>query len=304
MTALHKLPSHSKIEFCEKSSHLEKLLERYFPKNLFDGAGVAPFKSKADGTTVHQLVFPTGSVFYLKLYPGPTWRKVVKRFITGQWPASTSADEYRAAKLLQAKSIPVMNAVAWGELRLLGLWPTRNFILSEEVKGIELYDMLSLNRGREDDVRLRLLEASAKLMADMHTANLFLHYRPNDLFCLNPQAPEGEAYLLKIIDPDVKGRLLEPADFQEQRAYEAMSYLAYMMLRCRMQLNTPSEYKKFMRAYQKTLEGHGIKISRNFGKSFRAHLNKRLEWHYQNPVLSQNFSYVPRHLSGRLGLLI
>lgn len=292
MKILHKLPFYARGEFADTSTRST------MPKNirhLLKGAGVKPFKSKErDGTTVHKLTSPEGHNFYLKRYPGPTWRRIVKRFVVGDWPASMASDEYRAAKLLQSKGIPILNAVAWGERRVLGIWPTTNFIMSEEIQGEEVDDMIRQSAGA--DVRLRLLEASASLSAKMHAANSFFPFRHKDLLCLNSQASAGEAYQLAIIDPDIKGKLLKPQAFSEKLACEALSYSAYMMLRSRIQLSNPQEYRVFMRSYQKTLKNHGLELSKQFGKLFRSHLNNQLELHFKSPFLAENFPHVPRQL--------
>ncbi len=259
-----------------------------------DGAGIKPFKFKErDGTCVHRLTLPDGN-FFLKRYPGPSWRKIIKCFALGRRPATMASDEYRAAKLLQSKNIPILNAVAWGERRVLGIWPTANFILSEEVKGA---DVTSMVHQRSDGLmRLKLLKASAALAAKMHAENLFFPFRPNDLLCLNPQADTGRDYQLVIIDPDVKGKPLKPKAFSEAAACEALSYSAYMMLRCRIQLLGRDEYRAFMRAYKKMLKINKIQLSSHFGKLFRRHLNRLLTRHYEDPFLVKTFPYVPAHV--------
>lgn len=130
-----RLPSSAKVEFADAAT--KSACSEFFqdPKQLLDGAGIKPFKIKErDGTSVHRLTLPCGN-FFLKRYPAPNWRKVIKCFVLGRQPATMASHEYRAAKLLQSKDIPILNAVAWGERRVLGIWPTANFILSEEVKG-------------------------------------------------------------------------------------------------------------------------------------------------------------------------
>lgn len=181
----------------------------------------------------------------------------------------------------------------------MGIWPTANFILSEEVRGTEVTGMVH----RRSDVlmRLKLLETSAALAAKMHAENLFFPFRPNDLLCLNPQADSGRDYQLVIIDPDVKGKPLEPKAFTETAACQALSYSAYMMLRCRIQLVAPNEYRAFMRAYKKVLRINKIELSNHFGKLFRHHLNKLLTRHHEDPFLVKNFPYVPAHVLAPLG---
>lgn len=299
MKIFRKLPSYAKGEFAEASTGSTHSTLLQNPRNLLEGAGVKPFKFKErDGTSVHKITSPEGHTFFLKRYPGPTWRKIVKRFVLGQWPASMASDEYRAAKLLQSKGIPILNAVAWGERRVLGVWPTTNFIMSEEIRGEEVVDMI--RQSTSGDVRLRLLDASAALAAKMHAENVFFPFRPKDLLCLNRQAGPGEAYQLVIIDPDVKGKLLKPRVFTERRACEALSYSAYMMLRSHIQLNEPKEYRVFLRSYKKTLKSHGIDLPQSFGKLFKSYLNTHLTHHYKDPFLTKTFPYVPRHLMARL----
>lgn len=99
-----------------------------------------PFKTKPS-LEIYRVKLNDGKTLYLKRSL-PRKTSVVLREMIG-WirrgkPAHTEAFHvYEAAQKLKELSIPVMNIVAWGEERFLGLWPHRGFMLAENVEGEE-----------------------------------------------------------------------------------------------------------------------------------------------------------------------
>ncbi len=136
-----------------------------------------------------------GSGYFLKQFR-ITPRALVTDLWKGRVPLMASTTRERLILgLLDELGIPVMEPVAWGERRFLGI-PLSGFLLVREVTGEPFVDCyLRSSPGR----RRRLRQLHGVLVGALHRAGLLTKVRPRDLFVTTDDWRDFRA-CLKVID--------------------------------------------------------------------------------------------------------
>lgn len=119
--------------------------------------------------------------YFLKQTGIPSLRVVLKSWCRLQAVHSETTRELLLLELFRAHEIPVMNPVAWGELRVLG-WPIKGFILVEEVVGNEFVEVY---RNASSRKRRRLMWLHGELMGTLHRNGIKSKVRSQDLICVS-----------------------------------------------------------------------------------------------------------------------
>jgi hypothetical protein len=182
-----------------------------------------PWLTKMELTSFEQLMFSDigselnsqirriegcGKVVYLKRQLSVPIYKSIEKYLQMQYPHSKPFSEYIHIGFLQKAQLPVMNPIAAGERRILGL-PRCGFILVEEVKGISLQECL--NTLENETQKTALLKAFGTLLARLHHNGFYAAVRFKDVIVTDV----NEASLVMI---DRETRIVHPRNYNKIKA--------------------------------------------------------------------------------------
>ncbi len=249
----------------------------------------APFKRKPT-LGVYRLETPNGTL-YLKRSRNKPPRAVARdvlRCLRRLRRAHTEAFHiHLAARVLNASGIPTMPILAWGEQRVLGLWPTRGFVIAEGVRGS---DAAQVFRTAEPAHRTRLMRGIGGLLGQLHALGLSVTLRLHDLIVI-PDA-DARAPRLVMIDLDFKGHHLVVQPFHRDRAVIALAHCAYLLLRGGDRL-VPSDVRVLLDAYRASLRQRSHQPPRRLLAHIRHALRLELARHHASPALRRRFPGTP-----------
>ncbi len=155
--------------------------------------------------------------------------------------------EFNLIQLYQRQGIAVVEPVALGERRVLGI-PIRGFLVQKEVVGHELVDLMK--EGSKEE-RIKLLKAYGKLVGELHSKGLITSIvRVTDLICVSPMDSSWKDIRLMVIDRE-KG----PLKIEKFTSAKAASILSSILIRFFIYVDAPSakEVRCFLRTYLKCL---------------------------------------------------
>ena len=115
--------------------------------------------------------------YFLKQTRVESFLRVLKTWRRNRVLHSSPVREFLILELFRMQGIPVMNVVAWGELKIFG-WPVKGFLLVEEVAGrgfAEIYQNASLQ------IRRRMMWVYGELMGTLHLKGIISNVRLRDL---------------------------------------------------------------------------------------------------------------------------
>jgi hypothetical protein len=259
---------------------------------LVDGAVGTACKQKPS-SAVYRLRLANGELLYLKRYDGPDIGRVLKRLLRFRLPTTAALEEYRTAKLLGSRGIAVMEPIAWGERRRLGVWPLRGFVLVREVRGVEVHD--SLLAESAESARCAVLHSAGKVLGRLHSLGYFRTVRLKDMIQTDRQAEAAPAEVpITLIDLDIKGARAPLEPFHMDRCTDGVVKVCYAFLRGHQRLRSVREARAFMHGYRESLRAEGHALPRGFWRGVAALLDRRLAEHAASASLSSSYPGLPR----------
>lgn len=210
-----------------------------------------PFKRKP-GTSVHRLQTESGRTYYLKRslpLPAPSvLRSVLRGLRRGRIQHTEAVRVQQAAGLLASLGISAMEIAAWGEERILGIWPRRGFVLARAVEG---WDVAAAYHRASGPQRVRIMHAIGDVLGRLHANGLFVTLRLHDFIGTSPL--DGEAPpKLTMIDLDFGDHCLRPGKWDRDQAAGALANACYLAVRCGHRFDS-SELRAALHQYRKAL---------------------------------------------------
>lgn len=251
-------------------------------RRMLDGTIDTPFKCKAN-QFVYRLDTPAG-IYYLKRTSHQSPRSILRNLLRGRLAHTASGWEYLAIRALEEHDLSVMKPVAWGEERLLGIWPRRGFLLVEEVAGRDVGDILL--GGANAELRCEAFGALGHYLGRLHGNGLFHPARPHDFFMV--RGDDSGAMQLTMIDIDFRGLSPIPRPFEQTASIDALSQSCYLFYRVGHRA-VQVEARRFLVGYRAGLRDCGQYLKPGFLRELVATIDRRLAEHIADPVKMEKF---------------
>lgn len=259
---------------------------------LLDGIICSPFKAKGK-YYVHRLESKSG-VYYLKRSGGESVRNVLRHFFRGRLAHTNVGWEFLAALMLKAHNFRVMNPIFFVEEFWFGFWPRRAAMLLEEVKGVELIDVIE---GRNSSLpRDLMMYFFGEYIGMLHGAGIFHSPRVHDFIIQRESLDKVCSYTLTMIDVDLKGLLPVPLIYNEAMALNSLAQSCYLFLRVG-HVCDKREMRKFVSGYKSGLGKLGHRASPKFAASLLKIVNNKLLAHGRSTELARIFPRAPSRLN-------
>lgn len=175
----------------------------------------------------------------------------VKALLRGrEIPKSDTQHEVKLLAFYKANEIPVVETVAWGEQRCLGI-PLRGYIVLQEVKGEEFVNKVRSGTVKE---RKRLIKAYGRFLGSLHSKGLISSKaRVTDVICGSTEPEDWRNYEYVLIDRE-KG----PLEVEEVEFELVSKVLADILVRFVLYIGMPSikEIVCFLKAYTEMVDIH------------------------------------------------
>lgn len=184
--------------------------------------------------------------FFLKRLGREPFPKLLQVLLFGRWPCSGPVRELQMLNRLNDAGFATMRPVAFGERRLFG-WPIGGFLLTEEVRGVELADLHKLCSPPD---RRNLFRSLGEYLGLLHSAGFFQPVRLKNLFLSHDHGRAGKKSAFILIDRETS----KPwrAKFSRRRALQTPARAARRTLRDGHTIGR-GEARAFSRVYHRAL---------------------------------------------------